>query len=163
MIFDTLNNLPNYLGMAPALDAVIEFIMARDITALPTGKTRIEGSECFVTVSDCTPRDSRTADFERHELFCLLETDLSGSELFETALGEMAVRKPYDEASDTEYGSASMSAAGILCEGRFVLFLAGEAHRSALKMQGSGKLRRAVFYIPAEIPDEPEEPLSSNG
>ena len=24
MIFDTLNNLPNYLGLAPGLDAVIE-------------------------------------------------------------------------------------------------------------------------------------------
>ena len=31
MIYDTLNNLPNYLGMSDNLDAVIEFVMARDI------------------------------------------------------------------------------------------------------------------------------------
>ena len=41
MIYDTLNNLPNYLGMSDNLDAVIEFVMARDINNLPAGKTRI--------------------------------------------------------------------------------------------------------------------------
>ncbi len=30
MIYDTLNNLPNYLGLVSGLDAVIEFVMARD-------------------------------------------------------------------------------------------------------------------------------------
>ena len=38
MIYDTLNNLPNYLGMSDNLDAVIEFVMARDINNLPAGK-----------------------------------------------------------------------------------------------------------------------------
>ena len=33
MIYDTLNNLPNYLGLCSSLDSVIEFIMARDINA----------------------------------------------------------------------------------------------------------------------------------
>ena len=45
MIYDTLNNLPNYLGMSDNLDAVIEFVMARDINNLPAGKTRIDGDK----------------------------------------------------------------------------------------------------------------------
>ena len=28
MIYDTLNNLPNYLGMSENLDAVIEFVLS---------------------------------------------------------------------------------------------------------------------------------------
>ena len=40
MIYDTLNNLPNYLGVSDNLDTVIEYIMARDITTLPAGRTR---------------------------------------------------------------------------------------------------------------------------
>ena len=51
MIYDTLNNLPNYLGMSENLDAVIEFVMARDINNLPAGKTRILGDKAVVTVS----------------------------------------------------------------------------------------------------------------
>lgn len=59
MIYDTLNNLPNYLGMSENLDAVIEFVMARDINNLPAGKTRILGDKAVVTVSTVTPPDLR--------------------------------------------------------------------------------------------------------
>ena len=51
MIYDTLNNLPNYLGVSDNLDTVIEYIMARDITTLPAGRTR-----CLLYTSP-SPRD----------------------------------------------------------------------------------------------------------
>jgi len=62
MIYDTLNNLPNYLGMSENLDAVIEFVMARDINNLPAGKTRILGDKAVVTVSTVTPQTSFRPD-----------------------------------------------------------------------------------------------------
>ena len=53
MIYDTLNNLPNYLGLCSSLDSVIEFIMARDINNLPAGRTRIDGDKaCLLYTSD---------------------------------------------------------------------------------------------------------------
>ena len=58
MIYDTLNNLPNYLGMSENLDTVIEYVMARDINTLPAGKTRIDGDKAVVTVSTVTPQVS---------------------------------------------------------------------------------------------------------
>ena len=58
MIYDTLNNLPNYLGVSDNLDTVIEYIMARDITTLPAGRTRIDGEKAVVTVSTVTPQTS---------------------------------------------------------------------------------------------------------
>lgn len=67
MIYDTLNNLPNYLGMSDNLDAVIEFVMARDINNLPAGKTRIDGDKAVVTVSTVTPQTSDKALFQRRD------------------------------------------------------------------------------------------------
>ena len=61
MIYDTLNNLPNYLGVSDNLDTVIEYIMARDITTLPAGRTRIDGEKAVVTVSTVTPQSSDKA------------------------------------------------------------------------------------------------------
>ena len=89
MIYDTLNNLPNYLGMSDNLDAVIEFVMARDINNLPAGKTRIVGDKAVVTVSTVTPQTSDKALFQRRDSHLTLETDLEGSELFEVSLGEL--------------------------------------------------------------------------
>ena len=141
MIYDTLNNLPNYLGMSDNLDAVIEFVMARDINNLPAGKTRIDGDKAVVTVCTVTPQT--------------LETDLEGSELFEVSLGELTPTKPTDEAADLTVGTAGTSIAGMLCEGRFALYLAGEPYKSSLKAQGCGKLKKAVFSI--ELDEDEEE------
>ena len=128
MIYDTLNNLPNYLGMSENLDAVIEFVMARDINNLPAGKTRILGDKAVVTVSTVTPQTSDKALFQRRDSHLTLETDLEGSELFEVSLGELTPTKPTDEAADLTVGTAGTSIAGMLCEGRFALYLAGEPY-----------------------------------
>ena len=141
MIYDTLNNLPNYLGMSENLDAVIEFVMARDINNLPAGKTRILGDK---------------APFVRRDTHLTLETDLEGSELFEVSLGEFSPTKPTDEAADITVGSAGTSIAGMLCEGRFALYLAGEPYKSGLKAQGCGKLKKAVFSIELDEDDTTE-------
>mgnify|MGYP000739061125 FL=1 len=101
MIYDTLNNLPNYLGVSDNLDTVIEYIMARDITTLPAGRTRIDGDKAVVTVSTVTPQTSDKALFQRHDNHITLETDLDGSELFEVSLAELIPTKPTDEAADT--------------------------------------------------------------
>ena len=90
MIYDTLNNLLNYLGMSDNLDAVIEFVMARDINNLPAGKTRISGDKAVVTVSTVTPQTSDKALFQRRDDHLTLETDLEGSELFEVSLGAVS-------------------------------------------------------------------------
>ena len=151
MIYDTLNNLPNYLGMSENLDAVIEFVMARDINNLPVGKTRILGDKAVVTVSTVTPQTSDKALFQRRDSHLTLETDLEGSELFEVSLGELTA----DEAADLTVGTAGTSIAGMLCEGRFALYLAGEPYKSGLKAQGCGKLKKAVFSI--ELDEDEEE------
>lgn len=145
MIYDTLNNLPNYLGMSDNLDAVIEFVMARDINNLPAGKTRIDGDKAVVTVCTVTPQTSDKALFQRRDDHLTLETDLEGSELFEVSLGELTPTRP----------TAGTSIAGMLCEGRFALYLAGEPYKSGLKAQGCGKLKKAVFSI--ELDEDEEE------
>ena len=137
-------------------EAVIEDIMARDITTLPAGRTRIDGEKAVVTVSTVTPLTSDKALFQRHDNHITLETDLDGSELFEVSLAELTPTKPTDEAADTTVGTAGTSIAGMLCEGRFALYLAGEPYKSGLKAQGCGKLKKAVFSIELD-PDEEDE------
>lgn len=89
-----------------------------------------------------TPQVGGKVPFIRRDAHLTLETDLEGSELFEVSLGEFSPTKPTDEAADLTVGSADTSIAGMLCEGRFALYLAGEPYRSGLKAQGCGKLKR---------------------
>ena len=146
MIYDTLNNLPNYLGMSANLDTAIEYIMARDIATLPEGRTRVDGETVTAEVRTLTPQSGEKADFVCREGCLTLLTDLAGSEMFEVSLGEFAVKKPAAGDAPAQ-GSAPTSAAGMLCEGRFALFLAGEPYKTGIKAQGCGKVRQAAFRI----------------
>lgn len=155
MIYDTLNNLPNYLGLVSGLDAVIEFVMARDITALPAGRTRIDGDTAYVTVSTVTPQNADKVPFVRHDAHLTLETDLEGSELFEVSLGELTPTRPADPESDTVTGHSRHqrrrdAVRGTVCP---VPRRGGLPHR--LKAQGCGKLKKAVFTI--QLDEDPEE------
>ena len=156
MIYDTLNNLPNYLGMTENLDKAIEYIMSRDIGTLPVGHTRIDGEAVAVTVSNVTPQSAEKVPFTCRNAHLTLETDLEGSDMFEVSLGELTPTKPADAENDIAVGTAGTSAAGLLCEGRFILYLAGEPYRSGIKAQGCGKLKKAVFLIELD-PDDSDE------
>ena len=54
-------------------------------------------------------------------------------------------------------GTAGTSIAGMLCEGRFALYLAGEPYKSGLKAQGCGKLKKAVFRMELDADEEETE------
>ena len=138
MIFDTLNNLPNYLGISPHLDTAIEYIMARDIATLPEGRTRVDGEAVTVEVRTLTPQSGEKADFVCREGCLTLLTDLAGSEMFEVSLGEFAVKKP--AAGDAPAcGSAPTSAAGMLCEGRLPCSWQGSPTRRASRPRAAAK------------------------
>ena len=62
----------------------------------------------------------------------------------------------HDFHPDLIVGTAGTSIAGMLCEGRFALYLAGEPYKSGLKAQGCGKLKKAVFSIELDEDEEAE-------
>ena len=115
MIFDTLNNLPNYLGISPHLDTAIEYIMARDIATLPEGRTRVDGEAVTVEVRTLTPQSGEKADFVCREGCLTLLTDLAGSEMFEVSLGEFAVKKPAAGDAPAQDAPAGAPGGPALC------------------------------------------------
>ena len=50
MVTDSLQNLEQYRGLHKNMDTVIDFLKKCDLTALPDGKTVIDGERVFVNV-----------------------------------------------------------------------------------------------------------------
>lgn len=146
MIFDTLENLNQYYGLFERLDTAIAFLEENDLAALPLGRTDVaEG--VFVTVADVQPTPSEGRPFETHSKYMDLQIDLAGTELCEVALGALQERTPYDEAGDAAFWDADTSAALVLGEGRFAVFMVEEAHKPAVKAADCDAVRKAVFKI----------------
>jgi len=147
MIYDTVENLLLYRGLSKNMDTAIRYILNNELSELPLGKTAIDGENVYVSVMEGPTLPAEKAQFELHKNYIDLQLVLQGTELFEVAMGDTAVVKPYESASDTCIVKADTSAVGTLCEGRFAVYMTMEPHKPMIRAQGCDKVKKAVFKI----------------
>lgn len=147
MIYDRMENLDQYKGMFAPLDTAIEWIKTHDLNKLPMGKTVIDGDKVFVTVMECSTNPSEGTEFETHDIYMDLQTDLEGHELFEVSLGELVETQPYNPQRDITFYNSNLSITGTLDAQRFVIYMVGEAHKPAVRTAGCDKVKKVVFKI----------------
>ena len=147
MLYDTLENLNQYTGLFEHLDTAIEFIEGGGLNGLPEGRTDVDGDAVYVLVSQAQPAPGEDRPFETHSRYMDLHIDLEGAELCEVARGDLQEQQPYDEAADAALWQGDTSAALVLGEGRFAVFMVEEAHKPLIKAQGFDTVKKAVFKI----------------
>ena len=71
MICDTLEHLGRYKGLHPNLDTAIDYLLAHDLSALPDGRTEVDGDEVFINVmdADLNPHTGSHAEYHRLQTF----------------------------------------------------------------------------------------------
>ena len=144
MITDTLAHLSRYRGLHKNLDTAIDWLAAHDVTALPNGRTVIDGDAVFGNVMDAELRDAEDAAFEYHRRYADLQIDLTGAERWDWAAqgSPLVANAPYDAASDAGFVAGPEQASRKLGEGRFVLLFPEEPPKPSC--QG------AVFTCPLQ-------------
>ena len=147
MLYDTLENLNQYTGLFEHLDTAIAFIEDGGLNDLPEGRTDIDGDAVYVLVSQAQPLSGEGRPLETHSRSMDLHVDLEGAELCEVALGDLHEQQPYDEAADAALWQGDTSAALVLGEGRFAVFMVEEAHKPLIKAQGFDTVKKAIFKI----------------
>ena len=80
MLYDTLENLNQYTGLFPNLEKAIDFIEDNDVSALPLGRTEIDGDDVYVKVMEAEPTPGEGRAFETHSRYMDLQMDLEGAE-----------------------------------------------------------------------------------
>ena len=148
MICDTLEHLARYNGLHPNLDTAIDYLLTHDLSALPNGRTEVDGDEVFINVMDAALHPDAGYHPEYHKLYADLQIDITGGEGwgYETAPGTEV--EPYQP--DIGKKDSEDAVFGVLGEGRFVLFFPGELHRPGVEMPGCDRVRKAVVKIKME-------------
>jgi len=147
MIYDTLKNLGRYAGMSANLDKVIAFLQSHDLSALPMGRTDVDGDHVYVNVMEAAATPGQGRSFETHDRYMDLQIDLEGVERCEVALGEVREAVPYDPERDIAMWDGDADAVVTLGPGRFALFLVGEPHKPGILAGEDAHLKKAVFKI----------------
>ena len=128
------------------MDTVIDFLKKCDLTALPDGKTVIDGERVFVNVMEADLREAEGVEYEYHKRYADLQIDISGSEYWEWT-DKAEFTDTFQEASDCGLAAGRSRCGGTLGDGSFALFLPEEFHKPSCKNGSHTHVRKAVIKI----------------
>ena len=146
MICDTLEHLARYNGLHPNLDTAIDYLLTHDLSALPNGRTEVDGDEVFINVMDAALHPDAGYHPEYHKLYADLQIDLTGSEHLGWA-SEGTEQGEFDEKNDFGLRTGPEHCGMTLGGGRFAVFFPGELHKPSCKTPGCDHVRKAVVKI----------------
>ena len=148
MICDSLEHLGRYRGLNANLDTAIDYLQTHDISALPNGRTEVDGDNVFINTMDATLHPDEGCHPEYHKKYADLQIDITGSE------GWGYTNRPGKEigdfTGDCGFQDSASVVTGALGEGRFVLFFPTELHKPGLVQHGCVSVRKAVVKIRME-------------
>lgn len=146
MITDSIHNIEQYRGLNSNLDTAIDFLKNCDLKALTDGKTVIDQDRVFINVMEADLRTADGAEYEYHKRYADLQIDIDGSEYWEW-MSDAGMKKPFDETADFGSADGTMQCAGVLGDGKFVLFLPNEFHKPSCISDTCTHVRKAVIKI----------------
>ncbi len=131
MIFDSLENLKCYRGIAPEAVALLVDALAGLNSDAPTGKTVLIPDKLFILVQRYATGAVADGKLEIHKNFADLQMLLSGNELIGYApVKDAACLTPYDGEGDYALyrAEADELLLAALKPGNFTIFLPEEGH-----------------------------------
>lgn len=149
MIFDKIANAALYKGMHPNMDKAIDFMMTQDLTALPLGKTPIDGDRVFVNKMEATAAPAEGKLFEIHKKYLDIQIDVSGRETIETGDREQFFCTDFSDEKDVGFAHCPTVASCTLGNGTFTVCMVGEPHRPCLAAGPDTRLIKCVIKVMA--------------
>lgn len=128
MIIDTLDHIGRYESLHPRFKAAFAFLTRPDLSAVPLGRTEIDGTALFALVQEYETKPIQAGKLEAHKKYIDIQLVLQGEEFMGYApLGSQPVATPFDAEKDIGFfdGEAWFT---LLSKGMFAIFFPQDAH-----------------------------------
>lgn len=147
MIYDKLTNINAYKGLYPNLDIAIDYLKSRSLSALPMGRTEINGSDVFLNIMEASAAPVHERGFEIHKHYMDIQIDLFGTEIIE--IGDSAQMQISDYNAETDFGKVACPplASCTMGPGNFIICMAAEPHRPGIASGDERALKKCVVKV----------------
>lgn len=131
MIYDSLDNLEQYLAVAPEAIDILQRKLSEITVDTPNGKIILIENKLFIIVSRYTTRSLVESKVETHSNFADLQMLICGNEkIGYTPVNSLPVLTPYQEQDD--YALYELNSENTvflpLIQGNFAIFFPEEGH-----------------------------------
>lgn len=147
MIYDKLTNISFYKGINKNLDTAINYILNNDLSALPLGRTELDGDMVYVNTMEATAGPLETRQYEVHKNYMDIQIDLSGVEIIHTGDSASMSAGEYDAENDSFIAQCGDLASCTIGPGNFIICTAGEPHKPCIAASEDTAVKKCVFKV----------------
>lgn len=147
MIFDKLTNIGFYKGINRNLDTAIDYILHNELSALPLGRTELDGDNVYVNVMEAEAGPLETRNYEIHKNYMDIQIDLSGVEIIHTGDTDSMTVENYNAETDFAAAQSNLLASCTIGPGNFIICMAGEPHKPGIAASDHTALKKCVFKV----------------
>ena len=147
MIFDTLENLPEYIPLVDGLEKVLHCLKNDNFAEKKAGSYTTDDERVRYNIGEY---DTGTEGklFEKHRFDTDVQIMLKGKEkmdfTFDALCGPYG---DYDEQKDVSFADGTNLLSLEASTSDFVIFLPGEVHKPGLPAASSEKVKKVIFKI----------------
>jgi len=151
MILDVLENAELYKGLPRPLVVAIEFLRTADLSALPLGKTVIDGERLFALTQEYSPKPAPLLKFEAHRRYWDVQYVVSGAERMGwNTLARMTVSEPHDSERDVAFYRGEGDFFRVPA-GTFAIFGPSDVHMPGVAIEEAGAAGSLVRKVVLKV------------
>ena len=144
MIFDTIDNAPQYFALNPHFEAAFNWL--KENPNASDGRYEVNGDDCFVMVQSPIGRGKNDPLLEAHNKYLDIQATLEDvDEVGWKARTDCSqVKQEYSTENDVVLWSEAPDFYVTLAPGTFVILFPQDAHAP---ISGEGAMKKAVFKV----------------
>jgi biofilm protein TabA len=150
---DALEFAKQYHRNKALWDKAFAFLRDTRLETLTPGRVDLEGTNAYASVTEGPTKALEATKWEAHRKYIDLQYVITGKEQMGIApLSKARVTEAYDEAKDVLFGEVPTAESKfyVAQPGTFFLFFPKDAHRPAVKADGSDTDKKVVIKIKAD-------------
>lgn len=146
MILDSIKNWQKYASVHPLFSKAFEFLVANDLSALETGKIKLEGDDLFVNVVDISGKTVDQAKMESHKNYIDIQIPVGKAERmgWKDMAQMQEVSMEYDEVKDLTFFADKATTFLDVQPMEFAIFFPEDGHQPGIS---EGTYRKIIVKV----------------
>lgn len=147
MIFGNIKNLNEYDYLPVNIKKCFEYAASNNLLNYEKGSYKIDGDNLFVNIVEYETTEVENRFWEAHRNYLDLHLMLDGKEQIDLNFIENMEEKEFVEKDDFLPLEGDKNSYVILEKDDFLVCYPNDAHRTAVKVRSSEKIKKAIFKI----------------
>lgn len=147
MIFGNMQNLEEYSFLEEQVKECFEYAKEHDLASYEKGSHEIDGDRLFVNIVEYDTVAAEERFWEAHKNYLDVHLMLHGIEQIDLNFIQNMDVKEFVPKDDFLPMDGEKNSSVILRDGDFLICYPGDGHRTAVAVNGSQKIKKAIFKV----------------